>query len=200
MDAPAVHEPQVPQKLQSEFVVENHALPSAPERQQAPPTRPSVGEKKAQQNAPSEQKMNGSSQVSKPAMGKELNIQLKLKSGGSRTDSEEKSAVPSFALPPKPVNATASDTRGHSLTSRPDKSRNGHGITTTPGNRAGPPRPKMTIPDSEFDFESSNAKFDKSSVLQENSQSTEASYKKSSFFDDISCEVKDRMESRAYAH
>ncbi len=58
----------------------------------------------------------------------------------------------------------------------------------------------MTIPDSEFDFESSNAKFDKSSVLQDNSQSTEASYKKSSFFDDISCEVKDRMESRAYAN
>jgi protein LSM14 len=199
-----VQESQVPLKSQSEFVAESHALPSAPERQQAPPTRPNAGEKKAQQTAPSEQ-TNGHTQVSKPAMGRELNIQLKLKSGGSRTDSEEKSAAPSFALPPKPVNATAHDNRGQSLTSRPDKTRNGHGNTTTSGNngnnnRTGPPRPKMTIPDSEFDFESSNAKFDKSSVLQDNSQSTEASYKKSSFFDDISCEVKDRMESRAYAN
>lgn len=194
--APDVLESQVPQKSLPGFVAESHALP---ERHQAPPpTRSNGVEKTVEQNALAETP-RGRAHVSKSGTGKELNIQLKLKNGGSRTDSEQKSAAPSFALPPKPMNAVSSDSN-HSLALHPDKVRNGHGTATGHGNRAGPPRPKVTIPDSEFDFESSNAKFDKSSVLQENSQSTEPSYKKSSFFDDISCEVKDRMESRAYAH
>lgn len=48
---------------------------------------------------------------------------------------------------------------------------------------------KVVIPDSEFDFTSSNAKFDKSSIQED---SNTVFYQKSSFFDNISSEVKDR--------
>ena len=49
---------------------------------------------------------------------------------------------------------------------------------------------KVVVPDSEFDFASANAKFDKPSIQEESAGSV--FYQKSSFFDDISCEVKDR--------
>ncbi|KAI8642683.1 Scd6-like Sm domain-containing protein [Parasitella parasitica] len=66
---------------------------------------------------------------------------------------------------------------------------------------------EFTIPNSEFDFEASNAKFDKSEVVKKNGeandeeseeveipQSDEFYDKTSSFFDNISCESKERNE------
>ncbi|CEP07481.1 hypothetical protein [Parasitella parasitica] len=69
---------------------------------------------------------------------------------------------------------------------------------------------EFTIPNSEFDFEASNAKFDKSEVVKKNGeeskdekaeeieipQSDEFYDKTSSFFDNISCESKERNEQR----
>jgi hypothetical protein len=55
------------------------------------------------------------------------------------------------------------------------------------------------IPQEEFDFESSNAKFEKdeieSPVVEESKQS---GYSKSSFFDDISSDLKDRTDNEGY--
>jgi protein LSM14 len=135
-------------------------------------------------------------EVSKVVTGNKINIQIKRKHGiTKKSDFEETSITPKFDLPPKPSNASIPDSTGtRSEKNRPSFHNNGSGGVARV---SGPPRPKMTIPDSEFDFESSNAKFDKSSVLQENSPSTQTSYQKSSFFDNISCEVKDRMENTA---
>lgn len=55
---------------------------------------------------------------------------------------------------------------------------------------------KITIPSEEFDFESSNAKFEKTDL---DSPLVEKTYSKSSFFDDISCETKDRLDSERYS-
>ena len=52
---------------------------------------------------------------------------------------------------------------------------------------------KVIIPDSEFDFASANAKFDKSRVQEQNPIESPVFYQKSSFFDNISCQVKDRV-------
>ncbi|KAJ3273500.1 hypothetical protein HDV01_004420 [Terramyces sp. JEL0728] len=53
------------------------------------------------------------------------------------------------------------------------------------------PGKKLNIPTEEFDFESSNAKFEKTDL---DSPFAEKTYNKSSFFDDISCEMKDKLE------
>lgn len=69
---------------------------------------------------------------------------------------------------------------------------------------------EFTIPNSEFDFEASNAKFDKSEVIKKDGeevndeeaeeieipQPDEFYDKTSSFFDNISCESKERNEQR----
>jgi protein LSM14 len=47
----------------------------------------------------------------------------------------------------------------------------------------------MVVPKEEFDFEKSNAKFERSEDVEEYKQPV---YNKSSFFDDISSEAKDR--------
>ncbi|KAL2917485.1 hypothetical protein HK105_202766 [Polyrhizophydium stewartii] len=67
------------------------------------------------------------------------------------------------------------------------------------GQPAQPRGQRIVIPDSEFDFESANAKFDKSNVEQEQLHSGESSddpvfYSKSNFFDNISCDSRDRAE------
>ncbi len=61
------------------------------------------------------------------------------------------------------------------------------------------PKPKMVIPTEEFDFEQSNAKFARDDVAADDNEEDEnavndsgAFYKKSSFFDDISSDSKDR--------
>lgn len=58
-------------------------------------------------------------------------------------------------------------------------------------------RRKMVIPKEEFDFESSNAKFevDEGEVYPIESATV---YSKSSFFDDISSESKDRVANEGY--
>ncbi|KAJ3299955.1 hypothetical protein HK104_005652 [Borealophlyctis nickersoniae] len=72
---------------------------------------------------------------------------------------------------------------------------------------------RIVVPDSDFDFESANAKFNKTELAKDGEKSPTADgpaepeelsddepespsgfYKKSSFFDDISCESKDRAE------
>ncbi|ORX99263.1 hypothetical protein K493DRAFT_313298 [Basidiobolus meristosporus CBS 931.73] len=76
------------------------------------------------------------------------------------------------------------------------------------GNRRhnGRDRNNIPIPSSDFDFESSNAKFDKTELLKEIEDdevpeqpvepSTQPFYNKStSFFDNISCEAKERMDN-----
>lgn len=67
---------------------------------------------------------------------------------------------------------------------------------------------KIPIPDTDFDFQSSNAKFDKNELDQEHKASadydsddlTKENYyeKSTSFFDNISCEAKDRAEGIEY--
>lgn len=71
---------------------------------------------------------------------------------------------------------------------------------------------KIPIPDTDFDFESSNAKFDKSELREQgdadagdddsDDPSKENSFyeKTSSFFDNISCEAKDRAESGGHEY
>ncbi|KAI7891578.1 Scd6-like Sm domain-containing protein [Mucor mucedo] len=71
------------------------------------------------------------------------------------------------------------------------------------------PKAEFTIPTSEFDFEASNAKFDKSEIVKKETEevdfeeeeleipSPDEFYDKtSSFFDNISCESKERNEQR----
>jgi protein LSM14 len=55
----------------------------------------------------------------------------------------------------------------------------------------GKKKEKFKIPDSEFDFATANAKFDKSSKEEDPT----VYYQKSSFFDNISSEVKDRASA-----
>ena len=58
-----------------------------------------------------------------------------------------------------------------------------------------PRKPKMVVPTEEFDFESSNAKFEK----DEDDLHVEPVYTKSSFFDDISTDIKDRSMNETYS-
>ncbi|KAI9359304.1 Scd6-like Sm domain-containing protein [Zopfochytrium polystomum] len=62
--------------------------------------------------------------------------------------------------------------------------------------RGGGPRRGIPVPASDYDFESANAKFDKSAVASSDAAETPAEpqefYNKKNFFDDISCEAKDR--------
>ncbi|OAJ44376.1 hypothetical protein, variant [Batrachochytrium dendrobatidis JEL423] len=59
---------------------------------------------------------------------------------------------------------------------------------------------KTEIPDSEFDFESSNAKFDRAIPEQAQTEATLNSdaqfYSKGGFFDNISCDSRDRVEGQ----
>jgi protein LSM14 len=60
-----------------------------------------------------------------------------------------------------------------------------------------PQKPKMVIPTEEFDFEQSNAKFTRAAEYDEDvdddiPEKEGGFYKKSSFFDDISSDMKDR--------
>jgi hypothetical protein len=57
------------------------------------------------------------------------------------------------------------------------------------------PQQKITVPDSEFDFESSNAKFAKDELPGQELEEV-STYTKSSFFDDISNDIKDREAAR----
>ncbi|KAI8926489.1 hypothetical protein BC831DRAFT_456423 [Entophlyctis helioformis] len=60
------------------------------------------------------------------------------------------------------------------------------------------PRPqRIVVPDTEYDFESANAKFNKSEVVprEDHSPTEEVYYTKSSFFDNISCDSRDRAEA-----
>ena len=56
-----------------------------------------------------------------------------------------------------------------------------------PSTRSGP-----VIPQTDFDFENSNAKFSKSSTMNDESGASPVYYEKSSFFDDISCDSKEK--------
>jgi protein LSM14 len=76
-------------------------------------------------------------------------------------------------------------------------SRNGERNTVSfdlPEKPTGKKKEKFKIPDSEFDFDLANSKFDKS--LKEEEDST-VYYQKSSFFDNISSEVKDRASANS---
>ncbi|EIE76388.1 hypothetical protein G6F46_003231 [Rhizopus delemar] len=72
------------------------------------------------------------------------------------------------------------------------------------GNKRQPKKHDFNVPASEFDFEASNAKFDKSEIketddLEEVLEATSPDgfyNKNSSFFDNISCESKERIEQR----
>ncbi|KAI9343449.1 Scd6-like Sm domain-containing protein [Zopfochytrium polystomum] len=74
--------------------------------------------------------------------------------------------------------------------------RGGGGRVGGRGGRVGRP---ITVPNSDYDFESANAKFDKAAAALEPTENApgadepvEFYNKKKSFFDDISCEAKDR--------
>nr|KAJ3421970.1 hypothetical protein HK105_001667 [Polyrhizophydium stewartii] len=101
-----------------------------------------------------------------------------------------------LALPSKP--AAKSDGRADGK--RPQTA--GGQPQDAAGQPAQPRGQRIVIPDSEFDFESANAKFDKSNVEQEQLHSGESSddpvfYSKSNFFDNISCDSRDRAEGES---
>ncbi|KAJ3305262.1 hypothetical protein HDV03_001860 [Kappamyces sp. JEL0829] len=96
-----------------------------------------------------------------------------------------------------PVRAPAEKTFAE-LEKEPDESQkpssraNGHANREKNNDNRRPPRPKMVIPTEEFDFEQSNAKFDRDEDEAREDEPKQVFYNKSSFFDDISSEAKDR--------
>lgn len=72
-----------------------------------------------------------------------------------------------------------------------------------PARKPQQPKQKMTIPDSEFDFSASNAKFHKEDLIENevkgmNLKSDVFYNKSSSFFDNIGTDLKDRNVSERY--
>ena len=113
----------------------------------------------------------------------------------------KKESVPTFTLPPKPkVTPNDASLNHHTPTtvSFASMSANGNNVRphSTTQKKPNQRYSKMTVPDSEFDFESANAKFDKNEIVPSEAESPLEAvyYQKSSFFDDISCEMKDRQE------
>ncbi|KAL1923163.1 uncharacterized protein VTP21DRAFT_9539 [Calcarisporiella thermophila] len=85
--------------------------------------------------------------------------------------------------------------RGQSNPRRPSRG----GPRRPPGQNHKAPSQRTQVPNSDFDFESANAKFNKEEMVRENESEvvlipSENFYdKKKSFFDNISCELKERV-------
>ena len=130
-------------------------------------------------------------EVSKPkAAGKEIKVTLPHARETPKTNNRVKdsdSSAKGFALPPKPRTSNTKTPTEKEPAQKENANRNTRIA-----------RAKIAIPDAEFDFATANAKFDKSTVQVTSPTNDAVFYKKSSFFDDISCEVKDRAEGKRY--
>jgi protein LSM14 len=90
---------------------------------------------------------------------------------------------------------TGTDTSG---TNQPDKNRSQKNLqknNNDQDSKGSRKQNKLSVPNNEFDFESANAQFTKP---DDSEIPFEPKYNKSSFFDDISSEIKDRTENEGY--
>ena len=135
-------------------------------------------------------------QEKKPDGNNSIKVQLNYK-----TPTKKESIT--FDLPPKPketvksTNAPAASSNGtHYRSQQQNGKSDAHHTQNAHQRQKNQGLKPVTTYDAEFDFESSNAKFEKDATSPADDEVVY--YQKSSFFDDISCEVKDRTAGNPY--